>query len=66
MTLKDANNSEGPEDPVFGKVVPAEQIKMFTSSPDAQLHFIEGAGHYLNATHPKETNEAILKMVKSA
>lgn len=45
--------------------MPAEQIKMFTSSPDAKLTFIDGAGHYLNATHPKETNEAILKMAKA-
>jgi len=54
---------QGPEDPVFGKTVPAEQIKMFTSSPEATLTFVEGAGHYLNATSPKETEEAILKMI---
>ncbi|OBT63966.1 hypothetical protein VE03_05989 [Pseudogymnoascus sp. 23342-1-I1] len=53
----------GPEDPVFGNVVPVEQIKLFTSSQEATLTWVENAGHYLNATSPKETEEAILKMV---
>lgn len=48
---------------MFGKVVPAEHIKLFTSSPEATLTYVEGAGHYLNATSPKETEEALLKMV---
>ncbi|KAI6779239.1 uncharacterized protein J7T54_007766 [Emericellopsis cladophorae] len=55
---------QGPEDPVFGKTVPAEHIEMFTASPEATLTFVDGAGHYLNATSPKETEEAILKMVR--
>lgn len=55
---------QGPEDPVFGRIVPTEQIKLFTSSPDAKVTFVEGADHYLNATSPKETEEAILKMVQ--
>ncbi|KAH8168296.1 alpha/beta hydrolase fold domain-containing protein [Sarocladium implicatum] len=54
----------GPEDPVFGKVVPMEHIKLFTSSKEADLTFVEGAGHYLNATSPKETEKAILDMVR--
>ncbi|KFX85772.1 hypothetical protein V490_09418 [Pseudogymnoascus sp. VKM F-3557] len=54
----------GPEDPVFDKIMPTEQIELFTSSPEATLTLVEGAGHYLNATSPKETEEAILKMVK--
>ncbi|ENH63306.1 hypothetical protein FOC1_g10009201 [Fusarium oxysporum f. sp. cubense race 1] len=41
----------------------AEHIKLFTSSPEATLEFVEGGGHYLSATNPKEINEAILKMV---
>jgi pimeloyl-ACP methyl ester carboxylesterase len=48
---------------VFSKTIPEEQIKLFTSSPEATLTIVEGAGHYLNATSPKETEEAILKMV---
>ncbi|KAF4120645.1 to alpha beta hydrolase [Geosmithia morbida] len=55
---------QGPEDPVYGKLVPQEHIKLFTSAPEATLTFVDGAGHYLNATSPKETEAAILKMVK--
>jgi microsomal epoxide hydrolase len=44
--------------------VPAEHIKRFTSSVDAKLVMIEGGAHYLNATNPKEVNEALLEMVK--
>jgi hypothetical protein len=41
-----------------------EHIKYFTSSPDAKLTIVERGSHYLNATSPKETEEAILSMVK--
>nr|RBQ89407.1 hypothetical protein FVER53263_06015 [Fusarium verticillioides] len=54
---------QGTADPVFGTTVPAEHIKLFTSSPEATLDFVEGGGHYLSATNPKEINETILKMV---
>ena len=49
---------------MFGTTVPTEHIKLFTGSPDVTLTFVDGGGHYLNATSPKETEEAILKMVK--
>ncbi|KAL8371690.1 hypothetical protein RB595_001477 [Gaeumannomyces hyphopodioides] len=55
---------QGTEDPVFGVKLPAEQIKLFVASPEATLTLVEGGGHYLNATSPKEVDEAILKMVK--
>lgn len=48
----------------YGTTIPAEQIKLFTSSKEATLDFIEGGGHYLNATNPKEVGDALLKMVK--
>ncbi|OOO07109.1 hypothetical protein OAory_01093120 [Aspergillus oryzae] len=54
---------QGTEDTPFGTVVPAEQIKLFTASPEAKLVMIEGGAHYLNATNPKEVNEALLEMV---
>lgn len=54
---------QGTEDPVFGLTVPAEHIKLFTSAPEATLTFVEGGGHYLSATSPKEIEEAMLKMV---
>lgn len=62
--MTSTNERQGPEDPVFGKTVAAEHIKLFTASPEATLTYVEGAGHYLNATSPKETEEAVLKMVK--
>ncbi|KAK7417436.1 hypothetical protein QQX98_004555 [Neonectria punicea] len=55
---------QGTEDPVFKQIVPAEHIKLFTSAPEATLTFVEGGGHYLSATSPKEIEEAVLKMVK--
>lgn len=55
---------QGDQDPVFGTKVPAEHIKLFTGSPEATLTIIPGGGHYLNATSPKETEDALLKMVK--
>ncbi|KAH8694091.1 putative alpha/beta hydrolase [Talaromyces proteolyticus] len=55
---------QGTEDAPFGKTVPVEQIKLFTSSKEAKLTMVQGGGHYLNATSPQEVNEAILDIVK--
>lgn len=49
---------------MFGKELAAEHIKMFTASCEATLTLVDGAGHYLNATSPKETEKAVLKMVR--
>ncbi|KAM7196793.1 Alpha/Beta hydrolase fold [Rhypophila sp. PSN 637] len=54
---------QGNQDPVFGTIVPEEQIKLFTSSVEARLDFVKGGGHYLNATSPVEVEEAVLEMV---
>ncbi|KAK3381790.1 Alpha/Beta hydrolase protein [Podospora didyma] len=54
---------QGTEDAPFGTKIPAEQIKLFTSSKEATLSFVEGGGHYLNATNPKEVEDALLSMV---
>ncbi|KAF5857585.1 hypothetical protein ETB97_005543 [Aspergillus alliaceus] len=56
-------SDKGTDDTPFGTVVPAEQIELFTSSKDAKLVMIESGAHYLNATNPKEVNEALLEMV---
>ncbi|EXF83630.1 hypothetical protein CFIO01_00772 [Colletotrichum fioriniae PJ7] len=56
---------QGTADPVFGVNIPGEQIKLFTSAPEATVTLVEGGGHYLNATSPKEVEEALLKMVKT-
>jgi microsomal epoxide hydrolase len=55
---------QGTEDVPFGTKVPVEQIKLFTASPEATLTFVEGGGHYLNATNPKEVAAALLQLVK--
>ncbi|KAI0382440.1 putative alpha/beta hydrolase [Hypomontagnella monticulosa] len=57
---------QGTEDPVFGTTVPKENIQLFTGSKDAKLDCIEGGVHFLNASHPKEVEEAVLAMVKKA
>lgn len=56
------DNIQGTEDPVFPAKFAAEQIKLFKSSAEATFTVVEGGGHYLNATSPKEIEEAILKM----
>lgn len=55
---------QSPTDPVFGKDAPAEHIKFFTGTKDVTLTYVEGGGHYLSATNPKEVDAALLKMVK--
>lgn len=54
---------QGTDDLPFGSEIPAEQIKLFTSSTEATLTMVEDGGHYLNATNPKEVNAALLQMV---
>lgn len=54
---------QGTKDVPYGVRVPAEQIKMFTSAPSAELSFVEDGDHYLNATNPDEVAEAMLLMV---
>ncbi|KAJ9148533.1 Dihydrolipoyllysine-residue acetyltransferase component of acetoin cleaving system [Pleurostoma richardsiae] len=55
---------QGTKDVPYGTTIPAEQIKLFTSSKEAKLKFLEGGGHYLNATNPADVEEAMLEMAK--
>ncbi|KAK0667694.1 putative Alpha/beta hydrolase [Cercophora samala] len=55
---------QGEQDPVFGSKLPAEHIKLFTNAPEATLTLVPEGGHFLNATSPREVQEAILRMVK--
>ncbi|KAI1385538.1 putative alpha/beta hydrolase [Hypoxylon trugodes] len=57
---------QGVNEPVYGSVVQKEQIKLFTASKEAKLDLIDGGAHFLNATNPKEVEEAILGMVAKA
>ncbi|KAL4900757.1 hypothetical protein BDW74DRAFT_182343 [Aspergillus multicolor] len=54
---------QGTLDTEFGTTVPAEQIRLFTRSPEAKLEVVQGGTHYLSATHPEIVNAAILDMV---
>jgi len=54
---------QGSEDGPYGLIVPAEQIKLFTSSKETKLSIIQGGAHYLNATSPVEVGDALLELV---
>ncbi|KAJ4398714.1 hypothetical protein N0V91_009991 [Didymella pomorum] len=54
---------QGSEDAPYGCQVQLEQIELFTASKKKKLTIVEGGAHYLNATNPKEVNEAVLEMV---
>ncbi|KAI0836040.1 putative alpha/beta hydrolase [Hypoxylon sp. FL0890] len=54
---------QGTDDPVFSSTVPGEHIKHFTGSDNVKLSFVENGSHFLNVSHPKETEAAILEMV---
>ncbi|KAF7555319.1 hypothetical protein G7046_g6588 [Stylonectria norvegica] len=54
---------QGTEDIPFGTRIQEKQLKLFTSAKETKLSFVEGGHHYLNATNPKEVNEAMLELV---
>ncbi|KAK3986390.1 alpha/beta-hydrolase [Cladorrhinum sp. PSN332] len=54
---------QGTKDAPFGTTVPKEQIELFVGARGKELSFVEGGGHYLNATNPEEVGEAVLRMV---
>lgn len=55
---------QGTEDTPYGSQIQSEHIEMFTTSRERQLTIVEGGAHYFNATNVKETNKAILEMVR--
>ena len=55
---------QGTEDTPYGSQIQPEQLEMFTASRERKLKIVEGGAHYFNATNVKETNEAILEMVR--
>ncbi|KAJ4298802.1 hypothetical protein N0V88_003835 [Collariella sp. IMI 366227] len=54
---------QGTDDVPFGLRTAAQHIKLFTGCKDRTLTAVEGGGHYLNATNPKEVSATILEMV---
>ncbi|PGH03998.1 hypothetical protein AJ79_07231 [Helicocarpus griseus UAMH5409] len=55
---------QGSQDVPYQTTVPAEQIKLFTSSKEAKLTIVDGGAHYLNASNPEEVNDALVEMVR--
>ncbi|KAK7744399.1 hypothetical protein SLS62_010189 [Diatrype stigma] len=55
---------QGLADPVYNSIIPKEHIKLFTSSKEAKIDFLEGGAHFLSASHPTEVEAAVLDMVK--
>jgi len=54
---------QGSEDAVYGTQIPAEQLKLFTSSKEIRFSIIPGGAHYLNATNPTEVDAVLLELV---
>ncbi|RAR06431.1 zinc-binding dehydrogenase [Stemphylium lycopersici] len=53
----------GTSDMVYSIPNAEEEIKLFTSSPDARLEVIEGGQHFLSVSHPKEVMEHAIAFV---
>ncbi|TLD18533.1 hypothetical protein PspLS_10257 [Pyricularia sp. CBS 133598] len=54
---------QGTRDVVFGVDLCREHVGMFVNAVERDLVFVEGGGHYLNATSPAEVEAAVLRMV---
>ena len=54
---------QGTEDTPYGCQVQHEQIELFAASVERKLSIVQGGAHYLNATNPREVNEAVLEMI---
>lgn len=55
---------QGSNDAVWPGELAIEQVKLFTSSPAADVNIIPGGSHFLNVTHALEVNAALLNFVK--
>ncbi|KAJ6112269.1 hypothetical protein N7523_008330 [Penicillium sp. IBT 18751x] len=53
----------GTQDAVFSVANAMEEIKLFAQSPDACLVPIDGGAHFLNCTHHKEVNKALVEFI---
>ncbi|KAJ5377117.1 uncharacterized protein N7496_004526 [Penicillium cataractarum] len=53
----------GTKDAVYTIANAKEEIQLFTRSPSATLVPVEGGAHFLNASHPREVNAALLEFV---
>ena len=55
---------QGTDDAVYSAANAKEEIKLFTSSPDAKLEILEGGKHFLSWSHPKEVFALTTDFVK--
>lgn len=58
------NVIQGTKDVVYSIPNAQEEIKLFTSSPDARLEIIEGGQHFLSVSNPKEVTERVIAFVE--
>lgn len=57
------DSEQGTKDAVYTIANAREEIQLFTRSPSATLVSVEGGAHFLNASHPREVNTALLEFV---
>ena len=55
----------GTDDKVYSIPNAEEEIKMFVSSPNAELHVIHGGQHFLSASNPREVNTAAAALIEA-
>ncbi|OJJ07835.1 hypothetical protein ASPVEDRAFT_47039 [Aspergillus versicolor CBS 583.65] len=56
---------QGTEDTIYTLANAAEEISLFTRSPDARLVVVDGGTHFLNGTHPEAVGRDVLEFVNT-
>lgn len=54
----------GTDDVVYSVANAKEEIELFVNSRDARLQTVDGGTHFLNASHPKEVDQALIDFVE--
>lgn len=55
----------GTSDQVYSVANAKEEIKLFTSSSNANLQVVEDGQHFLSASHPAQVNAATVELIKA-
>ena len=55
---------QGTADQVYSVANAEDEIKLFVNSKDARLEIVQDGQHFLSASHPKETAEAVLRFLE--
>jgi pimeloyl-ACP methyl ester carboxylesterase len=53
----------GTEDPVYSVANAEDEMRLFTSSPRAELRVVEGGRHFLSASDPDDVNAATAEFI---